>query len=117
MTLTYNQCVCCGELHAFPDDTPKMSEDVETAMTIDHYLFAASGYTQDDFVSDLRKLNNAITDLFSKLLEPRGYGGWKLILKRTQPGAPRREVPGLFSHYYDLEVEERLRSTSVAPKR
>jgi hypothetical protein len=81
------------------------SPDQETARNL--YGRLENVQTQAELVKILRAFENAVTNIFADLLEPKGYGCWKLILKRSNRGAPRKDPHGLMSFWFDQEIAER----------
>jgi hypothetical protein len=83
------------------------SRDVEIANDIHNWLYHDGALTQAKFAEALLGFNNAITNLFSELLAPKGHEDWKLTLKQSRRGAPRKGDPlELIAHFYDQFVEE-----------
>jgi hypothetical protein len=81
--------------------------DVEIAHDIHNWLYHDGTLTQAKFAQALRRFNNDITNLFSELLAPGGHEDWKLTLKQSRRGAPRKGDPlEVVAHFYDQFVEE-----------
>ena len=87
---------------------PRTPEDVSIANDIHLLLYRGGVLSQAKFAEALRGFNNEITNLFAELLAPRGHEDWRLTLKQSRRGAPRRGDPlELIAHFYDQFVEER----------
>jgi hypothetical protein len=74
---------------------------------IEHFCLDAPSLTQTELAETLRRSDDAIAHLVAKMLDPRGYYGWRLVLKRSGRGAPgdRYNVMGP-EHHYEVEVAE-----------
>jgi hypothetical protein len=82
-------------------------QDVEIAHDIHNWLYHDGALTQTKFAEALRRFNNEITNLFSELLAPGGHEDWKLTLKQSRRGAPRKGDPlEVMVHFYYQFVEE-----------
>jgi hypothetical protein len=84
-------------------ETLRTDEDV-----VNHVEFYCleGGTTQTELAETLRRTDNALARLFAKMLDPRGHGGWKLVLKRARRGTPWDRYDGMtVDHHFREEVE------------
>jgi hypothetical protein len=82
-----------------------LRDDEIAAASIEQWLQVPS-LTQTRLAELFRGRDDAVAGLVAKMLDPRGYAGWKLELKRSRRGAPADYAAALVEHFYDEAVAE-----------